>query len=203
MRAVSTVRVAGDAARWHAEYAIPLATIGAAAGQTVGMDVSHDWVAFAGDDYHWFAAPFAAWNRPRDWPDVRLAPDADDPGDIDLDGIADVWELANLGSTTADGTGDADGDGQSDQMEFQAGTDPNSRLSQFIINGFTREGSFLRLGWPSAAGRLYIVETSNDLLEWQPFCIDLPGTGTPLSCLINPALPEAGRYFRVRGRRCP
>ncbi|MES2466738.1 MAG: hypothetical protein V4675_05505 [Verrucomicrobiota bacterium] len=198
-----TVRVTGDAARWHAEYAIPLATIGAASGQTVGMDVSHDWVASAGDDYHWFASPFAAWNRPRDWPDVRLAPDPDDPGDVDLDGIADVWELENLGTITADGTGDNDGDGQSDRMEFQAGTDPNSRLSLFTINSLLREGRFLRVGWPSASGRLYTVETSNDLLEWQPFCIDLPGTGTPLNCLIDPALPEAGRYFRVRGQRCP
>lgn len=60
-----SVRVAGDASRWHAEYAIPLVTIGATAGRIIGMDVSHDWVASAGDDYHWLSAAFAAWNRPR------------------------------------------------------------------------------------------------------------------------------------------
>ena len=46
--------------------------------------------------------------------------------DIDNDGLADTWEMAQFGSLTAQlGTGDADGDGLSNEMEEQLGTNPN------------------------------------------------------------------------------
>lgn len=139
----------------------------------------------------------------RDWADVRLGADPDDPADLDLDGMADAWEVSNLGSAVSNGTGDADGDGQSDAVEFQAGTDPNSRTSRFVVSSAAGEGPFLRVSWPSAVGCLYGLETSDDLLEWDPFCANLPGTGAVMDCLINPGLPEACRFFRVRSQRCP
>ena len=60
----------------------------------------------------------------------------------------------------------------------------------------------MAVSWPSAAGRLYTVDASPTLLppDWQPLpgCIDLPGTGQPLSVEL-PALQTNG-FFRLRVR---
>lgn len=198
-----SARVSSSGTRWNAEFFIPLSTLGVTAGQTIGMDAAHYWRSASGDDTHWFAGAIDSWNRPNQWAAVRLAADPDDPADADLDGMADAWEAANFGSSTGTGAADTDGDGQSDAMEYQAGTNPASSASRFIITGLVREGTSVRLNWPSAAGVVYDVETSSDLLEFSPFCAGLLGTGADLTCLINPALPNAGRFFRVAARRCP
>ena len=193
----------GDTIRWQAEYAIPLATLGATAGQLAAMDVSHASVAFAGDDYHWFTTAAAAWNRPRDWADIRLGDDPDDPADLDFDNMADAWEMLQFGSATGDGTADTDGDGRADVEEYQAGTDPKAASSRFMVSRYEKAGGLLDIRWPSATGCLYTVETSDDLGTWQPFCDSLPGTGAEMSCLVDPTLPQAGRFFRIRAQRCP
>jgi len=56
--------------------------------------------------------------------------------DLDEDGIADDWEVANgLNQLTAnDAILDVDGDGRTALQEFQAGTDPNDRDEDGIIN---------------------------------------------------------------------
>ncbi|MEO5714834.1 MAG: BNR-4 repeat-containing protein [Luteolibacter sp.] len=52
------------------------------------------------------------------------------PLDIDGDGLADAWEVANFGNTTVqNGTGDPDGDFASNLIEFNAGTGPNNPTS--------------------------------------------------------------------------
>ena len=198
-----TARVTGDTIRWQAEYAIPLATLGATAGQLAAMDVSHASVAFAGDDYHWFTTAAAAWNRPRDWADIRLGDDPDDPADLDFDNMADAWEMLQFASATGDGTADTDGDGRADVEEYQAGTDPKAASSRFMVSRYEKAGGLLDIRWPSATGCLYTVETSDDLGTWQPFCDSLPGTGAEMSCLVDPTLPQAGRFFRIRAQRCP
>ena len=200
-----SVRVAGDATRWHAEYAIPLATIGATAGQIAGMDVLARPGRLRRRRLSLVWCALRRMDRPRDRADVRLATDPDDPGNLDLDGMADAWELANLGSTNTDGTGDADGDGQTRRRGI-------SSRHRSEPTGVTLRGHQLRAGRRLPAHPLaqrrgsvdYLWKQSDMLQDWDPDCTNLPGTGTPLTCLINPALPEAGRFFRRPWRqRCP
>lgn len=48
----------------------------------------------------------------------------DNIGDLDQDGMLDLWELAYFSNKNRDGSGDFDGDGLSDLEEFLNGTDP-------------------------------------------------------------------------------
>jgi hypothetical protein len=48
-------------------------------------------------------------------------------GDIDGDGIADIWEMNYFGSLTKDGSEDSDGDGLTDYCEFINKTNPTSK----------------------------------------------------------------------------
>jgi hypothetical protein len=48
------------------------------------------------------------------------------PPDADLDGMDDLWEVANgLDPSVDDATGDPDGDGFTNRQEYRLGTDPN------------------------------------------------------------------------------
>ena len=52
---------------------------------------------------------------------------ASTPDDLDGDGLADAWEVANFGSTAAqDGSGDPDHDFASNELEETAASDPNN-----------------------------------------------------------------------------
>lgn len=51
------------------------------------------------------------------------------PGDSDLDGLPDDWELANFLNLTQASTGDPDGDGADNAAERKGGTDPNDPQS--------------------------------------------------------------------------
>ena len=52
-------------------------------------------------------------------------PAAAGPGDVDNDGLPDVWEVAHFGNIASqDQFGDPDGDGASNAQEFAGGTDP-------------------------------------------------------------------------------
>lgn len=51
---------------------------------------------------------------------------ADDPGNLDNDGLPDAWEVDNFGSTAVQaGTDDFDGDYDTNAFEYANGTDPN------------------------------------------------------------------------------
>ncbi len=98
-----------------------------------------------------------------------------DPGpDTDDDGLRDKWEVAN-GLDPHDATGvngpngDRDGDGQSNLTEKLSGTMANDPHSRFEILSATLESETLHLTWPSAPGRRYRIQTSNDLDTWTTF----------------------------------
>lgn len=90
---------------------------------------------------------------------VQLMLEGQEAWDGDGDGLPDQWEAARVTRLTAlSGSGDYDGDGFSDYAEYRAGTEP------------TQAGSFLflqagagGLAWPSATGRTYRVEHTDDL----------------------------------------
>ncbi|MBL9126930.1 MAG: PD40 domain-containing protein [Verrucomicrobiales bacterium] len=56
-------------------------------------------------------------------------------GDLDGNGMDDVWEAAVFGRTGADPDADPDGDGFSNLAEFEAGTDPARPESRPVLEG--------------------------------------------------------------------
>jgi hypothetical protein len=96
--------------------------------------------------------------------DVTLQGLAITPGDLDGDGMLDVWEdLHALDSgDPSDAAEDDDGDGMSNFAEFRAGTIPTNALSVFWVDiqedqggGQPVEGVVLR--WASISNRTYTV----------------------------------------------
>jgi len=88
--------------------------------------------------------------------------------DTDGDGIPDAWENAHgLNATVNDATLDADGDGLSNLAEFRAGTDPQNAGSFFTVSAMSiLPTGELAVSWNAAAGKVYQIWTSNDLLNW-------------------------------------
>lgn len=113
--------------------------------------------------------------------------------------IALAWLPAILNS---DGLppGDRDGDGSPDAAEHFLGTDADDRESAFKIREVVRlQGlSKTRLRWPSAAGRSYRIEATQDLAadDWENVAT-MTGTGGVMEADL-PDDPAAGRkFFRI------
>ncbi len=121
--------------------------------------------------------------------------------DTDNDGIADWWEIEKFGLLTkASAFSDSDGDGMTDAIEFAAGTSPLSatdRVEGILSNAEGAPGESIVLRWNSKAGRLYVVETSENLATWKQVTAVLPGTGGMMEHSIN--VETKSRHFsRVR-----
>lgn len=116
-------------------------------------------------------------------------------------GTAWPW-LADHGLATADELSDLDRDGFTAADEYVALTDPTDAESRFMIQAVEPSASALRLGVPSAAGRLYTVERRETPGggDWQPVppWIDVPGTGAMLWLPATNGLPSG--FFRARVR---
>jgi von Willebrand factor type A domain/Regulator of chromosome condensation (RCC1) repeat/Putative Ig domain len=74
---------------------------------------------------------------------------------------------------------DPDGDGAKTWQEYQAGTDPRNSNSKFIVKSVAQTDSYGRyqITFTTALNRNYRVETSDDLVTWQPLVLDIQGTG--------------------------
>ena len=143
--------------------------------------------------------------------------------DTDGDGMGDGWEtgygldpLANDAGADADGDGldngqeaalgfdptqaDTDGDGYDDRSEFVAGTSGTNRDDYLALGTGPDSGSEPPiLYWRSAAGRVYSVLRSTNLLEvWPPTPLYVvPGDGTEKS-FTNENAADAWGYFRLK-----
>lgn len=95
--------------------------------------------------------------------------------DDDRDGIPRWWELVNdmTDNNAGDALLDLDGDGFNAMQEYLAGTDPedyNSRFNlrvQNVMADVNGEPGMKSISWPSVAGRLYRLERSYDLKNWE------------------------------------
>lgn len=86
---------------------------------------------------------------------------------VDEYGLSE-W-LAACGLEGASGEEDSDGDGQSNAAEYLARTDPTRAVSRMRLLVQLGEDGGLGLAWPSIHGREYTVETSVDLIDWEPW----------------------------------
>jgi hypothetical protein len=122
------------------------------------------------------------------------------PLDWDEDGIPDSLE----GNTTPfivgvdDRLVDSDGDGMSNAAEFIAGTDPRNSNSRLVLQVTGLEtGQLVLLSWPSATGRVYGVQVSQDLSRWDEATNGIQGTGQSIA-FTNLLSTNQNQFFRIR-----
>jgi len=112
--------------------------------------------------------------------------------DTDGDGLNDFTEV-QLGSNPL--AIDSDGDGFSDDYEYKTGyspIDPTQRPDLFMTIH-----PCIEIRFPSAIGKTYLIESSNNLQEWNTIESAVQGTGGIVSRYFNTE-NSTGRFFRTR-----
>jgi glucose/arabinose dehydrogenase len=114
-------------------------------------------------------------------------------------GIADDWQVANFGHVGIDPNGDPDKDGVSNYYEFWAGTDPQDRSSALkVARAALSETGRVRLLWPTAAGKVYAVQCSTDLVSWANVGSFVTGDGTTVSFEgAGGVTADSRKFYRV------
>jgi len=129
-------------------------------------------------------------------------------GDADDDGMPNEWEALYFGNfTNAIASEDLDGDGADNLSEYIAGTLPNSATSVFEITSFVvpaSNGAPFIVNWNTAAGRLYSVGHSDNLIlsfppTYLPDAIDLPDTQNSYTDTVERTSLQG--FYRVDVRR--
>jgi hypothetical protein len=85
--------------------------------------------------------------------------------DLDGDGMADQWELAQFGTLTNTATGDRDSDGVVNRDEYIAGTGAASAGSHLSVTNVKTALSGSLVHWPGVAYGVYRIEASTNLLQ--------------------------------------
>lgn len=95
---------------------------------------------------------------------------------------------------------DPDGDGALTWQEYRAGTDPSDPDSIFMVKRVAATDPYGRFQITIATtrNRLYRLETSSDLVNWQTLVTDINGTGTEVTVtdIRNPFATSQG-FYRV------
>lgn len=149
----------------------------------------------------------ATWQRGNiSLSDLRLVKAA--PGSIldsDGDGLPDYWEAQNgLDPNNPDGVegadSDADGDGLSAILEFLADFNPlDSADGHLLTPVISPSGNTWRLQFPVIPNRVYQVEASDGLDDWQELgaSFSVPAAN-PMHLWTDPAPVTGKRFYRVR-----
>lgn len=150
---------------------------------------------FADDPVNWQAA----------LPSAGLANPAGLMVDVDQDGMADAWELANgfNPQSSDDATEDTDSDGASTGHEFIAGTDPNNAADYLRFTAVTMQNNICQLSFSSRSNRTYAVEFATALglpTTWNVLTNGITGTSGPI--IVNDPQPGP-RYYRLQVRLNP
>jgi hypothetical protein len=121
--------------------------------------------------------------------------------DANTNGLSDAWETQYFGAATPGRNSllDTDGDGVTDLGEFLSGTDPTEfastlQVSQPVVNA----SGAMRLDWPSSIGFAYRVETSSNLLSWEPLSGWLRATRTNATFTVPPRTNAGPALFRLQ-----
>ena len=139
-----------------------------------------------------------------------------DPNDSDGDGLNNSWEKSY--GADADNP-DTDGDGMKDGDEHLAGTNPNDEKSQLVLTQmlgaaevhteYNEQGKAydiyqyrdVILGWPSAPGKRYVIECTDDPLDTSTYSnvtdvITASGSWSETTMVDD--FRDGHRWYRVR-----
>ena len=110
------------------------------------------------------------------------------------------WAQTSFGSdyaTKGGPTQDADGDGQSNEVEWQAKTNPRNVADKFEIVNANRDANGFKLRWLARPGVNYRIACTSDLSTW----VEVPNsrvTGAGIEVeYADPSVTAAGRFYRV------
>ena len=122
--------------------------------------------------------------------------------DVNKNGLSDLWETKFFGGLSSlPGSADHDGDGVSDYREFLSGTNPTNAASALVISlPHELPNRTVRLTWPSTAGRLYVLEGSQDLITWSSYTDPMTGIGGTMSVVLPALDAQIPYFFRVKVR---
>ena len=87
------------------------------------------------------------------------------PGDTDIDGMADSWEIDNFGDTNAESDDDPDTDGLINIGEYVKGFDPVSQFNVLTMIRKDNTGNAVVL-WNSVPSHQYMLWKNTDLENW-------------------------------------
>ena len=120
--------------------------------------------------------------------------------DDNRNGISDLWEIEFLGNTDPRPAGtDSDLDGMSDLREFQAGTDPSDPDSFLRVEAPAElPNRTVRVSWNTRPDREYLLEGSQDLVDWIPYSELVYGDGSDQQVTLPALDARIPYYFRVR-----
>ena len=126
--------------------------------------------------------------------------------DIDLDGMADSWELENFGDLSTAGVGtDQDGDRETDAAEYVGGTDASNASSFLRIIATSYNGDFteITIEFTSDPSRVYTIDQATDLTAVNPWSDSGLGeitgeTGSTTRSFTYPGNDK--RFFRVSAK---
>ena len=181
---------------WGVEVRLPDALTGGYAGQSIGVALGHENRNSISDDTYW---PLSMNSLTRGtWAPFVLGSYAEDPTDLDGDGLRDAWEEKMLKGTAFDADDDPDKDGMTNGEEQEAGTDPLDRRSFFEIVDveYTNDGR-VRIEWLSEEGRTYSLRRSDEAGGFlMPVADGIPAT-PPTNIHHDPAPPPDHAFFRV------
>ncbi|WP_269537239.1 hypothetical protein [Cerasicoccus fimbriatus] len=122
----------------------------------------------------------------------------DDDYDTDVDGLPASWErehgLNDAIPTAANGPdGNPDGDAFSNWDEFLAGTDPMRADLPLALAINMAPGTF-QVNWTPPAGRVWKLQSSEDLIEWDDLTSYAQGGAVP----VNETGPVSGSRLLIR-----
>ncbi|MDQ8189950.1 DUF1800 family protein [Roseibacillus persicicus] len=143
------------------------------------------------EEVHEFSNPTESTSSP---PYLSAAP-VYDP-DLDNNGLPDVWEAA-FHATGLQADGDDDNDGYRNAEEASAGTDPLDANSHPFLDLARTESGF-RLSWPRVPGKNQTLQSSPNLLNWEPVSGSPSLTGDLSSQEIVALNPSS--FFQVQSQ---
>ena len=120
--------------------------------------------------------------------------------DADGDGLPDEWEVEHFGDATgALPLVDVDGDGVTNEEEYLALTDPWDRGDYFRVEAIEQRGEDVVVSLEAKAGRIYVLEMSEDLRGFALLGVWEEGEDGPLELVIpDEVLENAKRQYRLR-----